>query len=260
LSSTLRRVPAPGGAERIEARLRALYGELPSEVEVLHVVSVWQGPGGELRVLRVGEATPRCDTDAFALSLARARADAIVTTGRILRLEPALTHELLGPRELQSDLREWRRLRLGRSEPARSALLTSGRELDLDHPLLRTAARPLILTGPGAAARLAAAGASRGIELLGLEPLNLRAGLAALRARGARCISIEAGPETALPLYDAPVAVDELLLSIYEAVELADDAVGPAFLGPARLAELLPHASRAQRIGAWRFERRTRAR
>jgi riboflavin biosynthesis pyrimidine reductase len=253
-------VPAAGGAERIEARLRALYGELPGEVGVLHVAAVWQRPDGERRVLRIREAMPRCDTDAFALSLARARADAIVTTGRILRLEPALTHELLGPPQLQADLREWRRLRLGRSEPAQSAVLTSGRELDLDHPVLRAAARPLVLTGRSAAAQLASAAARRGIGLVALEPLDLRTGLAALRARGGRCISIEAGPETALPLYDAPLAVDELMLSVYEAAELPAEVVGPAFLGAARLAELLPRASRAQRVGPWSFERRTRAR
>jgi len=252
-------VAEPGATQRVEARVRALYGCRVEEVAVLHVAALWQRPGGDLHVLRIGEQSPRSDTDDFTLSLARARADAIVTTGRILRLEPRLTHELLGPTGLQADLREWRAQRLGRSEPARSAVLSSGRELDLDHPLLRAAGRPLILTSPAAVARLSGAARPRGIELLGLEPLDLRASLAALQARGARCISIEAGPRSALQLYEAPLAVDELMLSVYEEPDLPPAAQGAPFLAPERIAQLLPHVSAPTRSGGWRFERRTRA-
>jgi riboflavin biosynthesis pyrimidine reductase len=246
------------GAQRIDARLRELYGELPGEVGVLHVASAWQGPDGELRVLRIAPGTPRSATDAFVLSLARARVDAIVTTGRILRLEPTVTHALLGSDVECADLRAWRSARLGRDQPPRSAVLTSGQQLDLDHPLLRRGTRPLVITGPAAAARLAAAAAERGIELVGLEPLDVRNALAALRARGLHSIGVEAGPATALALYAAPLAVDELMLSVYEASAVPDGAAGPAFLSMARLGELLPHASRGSREGAWRFERRTR--
>jgi riboflavin biosynthesis pyrimidine reductase len=169
-----------------------------------------------------------------------------------------VTHALLGPGPLCDDLRAWRAARLGRREAARSAVLTSGRELDLDHPLLRGATRPLVITTPASAARLAPAAASRGIEFVGLDPLDPRSALAALRARGMRSIAIEAGPATALELYDAPLAIDELMLSIYEASALPDGVAGPPFLSPDRLAELLPRASRGSREGDWRFERRTR--
>src|SRR5262245_24969415 len=246
------------GVERIDARLRALYGEVPGEVGVLHVASVWRDPRGGLRVLRIGPHTPRSPTDAFALSLARARVDAIVTTGRILRFEPDVTHALLGPEPLCDDLRAWRAERLGRSAPARSAVLTSGRELDLDHPLLRNSVRPLVITTPAAAARLEPAAALRGIELLGLDPLDARGALAALRARDMRSISIEAGPATALPLYDAPLAIDEVMLSIYQASALPEGIAGALFLPSERLAEVMPRASRGSREGDWCFERRAR--
>jgi riboflavin biosynthesis pyrimidine reductase len=246
------------GAQRIDARLRALYGSVPGEVGVLHVAAVWRAPGGGLHVLRIGPDTPTSDTDAFALSLARSRADAIVTTGRILREEPRVTHEVLDIPE-RIDLGAWRRLRLGRHEPPRSAVLTRGLDLDLDHPLFCAGPRPWILTTPDAAARLAAAAVARGIEPLGLDPLDLRHALRALAQRGMRCISIEAGPETALDLYREPLAIDELMLSVYEG-PLPAPLVGGAFLEPRRLEALLPHASAPQRVGAWSFERRTRVR
>jgi riboflavin biosynthesis pyrimidine reductase len=248
----------PAAAERIEVRLRELYGSVPEEVAVLHVASVWQRADGERRVLRVGPETPCSEIDGFVLSLARARADAIVTTGRILRAEPELTHASLGPDRQRADLAEWRRLRLARHEPARTAVLTSGGELDLDHPLLRAAHRPLIATRPESAARLGDAAARRGIEVLALDPLDARALLAALRARGARCISIEAGPQTALPLYDSPLAIDELLLSIYAGPEPPVSAIGGPFLAAEQLARLLPRAARSPAIDSWSFERRIR--
>jgi riboflavin biosynthesis pyrimidine reductase len=245
-------------AERIDERLRELYGEVPGEVGVLHVAAVAAAADGGLRALRIGPGTPRSPADDFALSLARARVDAIVTTGRILRLEPDATHALLGPEAQRQDLRAWRARRLGRSQPARSAVLSSGRELDLDHPLLRAGFRPLLLTGPAAAARLSAAAQTRGIELVGLEPLDLRSALAALRARGLRALGIEAGPETALGLYEPPGAVDELMLSIYQGPVLPADALAGSFIAEGRIAQLLPRRSRTLRVGDWRFERYAR--
>jgi riboflavin biosynthesis pyrimidine reductase len=245
-------------SERIDARLRALYGEVPGEVGVLHVAAVAPAPDGELRVLRVGPGAPRSATDDFALSLARARVDAIVTTGRILRHEPATTHVLIGPASQCADLRAWRALRLGRDRPPRSAVLSSGRELDLDHPLLRAAERPLVLTGSAAASRLTEAARARGIEVVGVEPLDLRGALAALREHGMRAIGIEAGPDTALGLYEPPLAVDELMLSVYEGPALPAEVLGGPFIAEERIARLLPRRSRSAREGAWRFERHAR--
>jgi riboflavin biosynthesis pyrimidine reductase len=243
-------------AERIEARARELFGELRRDVGVLHVAAVAREPGGGLRVLRIGPRTPASDADRFSLSLARASVDAILTTGQILRDEPEVTHELL---EEAEDLRAWRAARLGREGPARSAVLTRGAEIDLDHPLLRGAWRPLILTSPRAAIRLQAEAARRGIEVVGLEALDARAALAELRARGASGIGVEAGPATALALYDAPVAVDELWLSVFEG-PLPPGVAGAPFLDAARLDRIMPCAAPARRIvepsGPWRFERR----
>jgi riboflavin biosynthesis pyrimidine reductase len=249
-------VSEAAAVQRIETRLRSLYGSPPGEVAVLHVAAVWRARGGELRVLRSGAEAPASDTDAFALSLARARADAILTTGRILREEPRVTHDYL-PIPERADLAVWRRLALGLREPARSAVLTRGREIDLDHPLFGAEPRPWILTSPEAAARLRPEAAARGVEAVGLDPLHVRHALRELARRGMRCVSIEAGPETALELYAQPLAIDELMLSVYEG-PLAAAAIGPAFLEQGRIEALLPHASAPHRAEAWSFQRRTR--
>ena len=72
---------------------RVLLGPgLDRALGVLHVAAVWETPDGRYRTLRVGEGAIRSASDAVVLSAARARADAIVTTGRILRDEPELMH------------------------------------------------------------------------------------------------------------------------------------------------------------------------
>ena len=74
-------------AQHLHARLEALYGvrELPRAAGVLHVAAVWAERPDRLTVLEITAQTPKSDDDAFALSLARARADAVLTTGAILR-------------------------------------------------------------------------------------------------------------------------------------------------------------------------------
>jgi hypothetical protein len=56
---------------------------------VLHVTAV---AGLARRTLRIDEHTPKSLADTVALNLARARADAIVITGKLLRDEPALSY------------------------------------------------------------------------------------------------------------------------------------------------------------------------
>jgi riboflavin biosynthesis pyrimidine reductase len=236
-------------------RVRALYGEgLAGETGVLHVASAWRAPGGELCVLRAGPAAPRSATDAFALSLARARADAIVTTGKILREEPGLSHAL--PEALAA----WRREVLGKAAPPRSVVLTSGRQLPLGHPLLRGPVRALVFTSRAAAADLAAAPRSSGLEVVGVARPGLRELLAWLaRERGCTSAAVEAGPTTALALYEEPLAVDELMLSLFLEPELSEAARGPRLLRLARLEALLapasPPAEAREQSGRWLFTR-----
>ena len=65
-------------------------------------------PQGTSRVIAIGEEAPKSPTDLFILNLARSRADAVVTTGNLLRTEPRLTHLIEGPTETQEQLGAWR--------------------------------------------------------------------------------------------------------------------------------------------------------
>ncbi|MBK8593593.1 MAG: dihydrofolate reductase family protein [Sandaracinaceae bacterium] len=224
---------------------------------VLHVTAV---AGLARRTLRIDEHTPKSLADTFALNLARARADAIVITGKLLRDEPALSYAPGSPGPAAPAMADYRR-QLGRDARPWLVVLTRGAGLPLTHPVFHDGhTRPLI-HAPAAAAEALRAVAP--CEVLGSDGEASLAGLvAALRARGARTISFEAGPSTTRELYtgDAPL-LDELCLS--------------AFLGTlphgAQLAEALPALPPALTLagperqvhapsGPWAFARYVRAR
>lgn len=241
------------GAQQTSARLREIYGVDPARDEgVLHVVAVGRAANGPLPVIAIGASSPKSELDSFVLRAARMRADAIVTTGKILRDEPELAHE-----ERDEALLAWRRECVGKSEPPRSVVLTSGRGFDPRHPLLAATPPPQIATGRASAARVRAA-APR-CEVIELESPSLRALLRALSERGARTILVEAGPASARELYDPPVAVDELLLSSFEERDLARELAAGEL--PARdllervLAPCAAPFEQREPSGAWRFER-----
>lgn len=224
--------------------MRSVYGEELGAVEgVLHVVAVHE-QDGERRVIRIGEHSPRSATDRFALDLARTRVEAILVTGAILREEPELRYEL--PLELE----RYRREALGLKDPPWLLVLTRG-DVSLDHPALGGWARPIVLTSKRAAEALPTRAE---VEIVGVPEPSARAALAYLRdERGCRAISIEAGPKTAVPLYDAPCAIDELALSVYSGA-LDPRARGGHFLGEDETARELVRTS-AHADGEWRFER-----
>lgn len=251
------------GPDEVERRAVALYGgAVQAQTGVLHVTAVWRSPSGELRTLRITPATPRSETDAFVLALARARADAIVTTGKILRDEPELSHAIE-----DAGLLAWRRERVGRSEPARSVVLTSGREIDWSHPILRGGARVLLVTSHEGARRLedGRRAAVADVEVMARQDPGLRDTVLMLRRDlGCATIAVEAGPSTSRQLYRDPALVDELLLSVYEEPDLPAEVCGEASLEPDRIAELFgpPHheVSRRERSGRWSFRRYLRKR
>ncbi len=249
------RLPSAGDAEAVEAAARALYGRSPGPARgVLHVVAVWRPPSGPLRVIRVGPESPKSAVDFFALNLARARAGAVVATGRILREEPELRYDLPGPGALPGGLLDWRLRVAGLAGPPRVVVLTSGRELDFSHPAFSSWARPVIFTGEQAAARLSA---PEGVEVVGHPEPSLAAAVGWLRGQGADGISIEAGPSTAMALYRGQ-GVDELMLSIYEG-PLASELVGGEFLTEAALEarfETLGGAAVEEESGRWCFSLR----
>ena len=198
-----------------------VFGTEPRTLGVLHPAAAWR-EGERLRSLIIGPQTPKCSLDAFSLNLARARADAVVTTGRILRCEPTLTHDLQGPGGMSEALARWREDLLGEARPLVSLVLTSGQDLDLDHPLFRGSGRSVIFTAEEGRRRLAGAATERGIEVVASPEPGLRAAIRFLQRRGAKTISVEAGPGTSRELYLAPLMVDELFLSLYGAPTLPE--------------------------------------
>ncbi len=243
----------------VPARIAELFGPspLPRDAGIVHVTALGRWGTTQVVTMAINEHTPRSELDAFSLNLARARADIILTTGQILRDEPSLTYDLFVREPWVRALLDWRREILQRPEPPEVWVLTSGRDLDLDHPGFHSWARARIITGPEAVAHLEGPARERGIALTGLVRAQPRTVVQEARDRGARTVVIEAGPRTTAALYEAPGLVDELQLSIYEGHLDPEAIVG----GPRSLSELttaLPHSSGTRRFGSWTFERRTR--
>jgi riboflavin biosynthesis pyrimidine reductase len=243
---------------------RELLGDDPARAgRVLHVASIWRAASGAAHVLRIGPGTPKSRHDAFLLALARARAEAIVTTGRILREEPALTHGLRGPPELRAALAAWRQERLVLAHEPWLLVLSTGRALDPMHPAFHARVRPLLFVPSATAAQLRERFAGTDARVVSVPRPNVRLALDHLRRLGARRITIEAGPTSARELYAEPARVDELWLATFAGAAPPGEGVGPPFVADARLAATLPDASaaseRSEPSGTWRFERRWRA-
>lgn len=248
----------------VTALARELLGADPARAgRVLHVAAVWQGASGGAHVLRIRPETPRSAHDRFLLSLARARAEAIVTTGRILREEPALTHGLLGPPALRAALVAWRRERLVLETKPWLLVLSSGRDLDPAHPAFAGETRPLLFVPAGAATELRERFAHSEVRVASVPEPSVRGALAHLRRLGARRITLEAGVTTVRELYEAPVSVDELWLASFAGTAPPTSVIGPLFVEETRLAAALPDRSppceRVEPSGPWRFERRSRS-
>ena len=242
-------------ADDIDAALWRMYGEdVAHATGVVHVAAVWQAAPGRHVTIAIGEGAPPSAHDLFALQGARARADAIVTTGRNLRAEPAVTHGLEGA--TAPGLAAWRRERLGKQRPPILLVLTSARDLPVDHPALHCACVPLVFTSHAGAARLP----DTPLEIASVDTPGIRAAIEHLRAAcGCRTIVIEAGPSTATALYQPPVIVDELLLSVFHGASLPAHAHAPDFVAPAHVRACLPRASPgfavAEPSGPWRLWR-----
>lgn len=222
-------------AADVDAVVERLYGtvDLASAEGVLHVTALWDPPGGRgpLVTLRINEHTPRSDHDFFVLNLARARADAIVCTGKMLRMEPDTRYDLQGPGTAATALARWRRERACRTEPPLLVVLTSGHGLDPGHVALRGQPRPVIFTSSEAAGGVRERVGDGGIEVAASDDPSVRAAVRWLRREhGARTVSIEAGPTTAVELYADPVRIDELMLSRYREPELDERVRGPVLL------------------------------
>ncbi len=239
----------------IDARIDALWGDGAARdfaaPAVFHVTAIGSADGAPV-VLRINADTPRSETDRFALSVARARADAIVATGKILRDEPSERFAIQDPA-----IAQWRRDTFA-AERATLAILTSGRAVDFAHPAFTAEhLAPVVFTsnpdlvGPPH------------VEVVHWPVPTLRAVIEHLSERGHERISIEAGPSAARALYDPPLALDELLLSEVEG-PLPTSVVGGAFFGAAELRSCFAQRSapvtRTEHDRTWRFVRYVNAR
>ncbi len=248
-------------ADRCQQRIADLYGPGPvGGVGVLHVLALWKDPSGPPRVLPIDENAPESETDRFVLHLARARAEAIVTSGSILRAERDLTHEVGHDAEMKRELDAWRREVRGHPTPPLSLVLTRGEDLDLDHPLFAQPDRKIIYTGKDAAKALQGPAGERGVRVVGRTSPSLHDAIAWLRTEaGAESITLEVGANASRALYQKPLGVDELWLSLYEEADLDEAHRGEAFIALEELGRLLPVTSagtvRLEASGTWRFHR-----
>lgn len=268
------------GAESVATRLRLLYGEVewPQQHGLLHVAAV---EAATRRVMIPGAFAPASPVDRFVLGVSRARADAIVTTGAILRSEPGLRHDPGDTPPENAALLEWRRDELGRRETPQLIVLSGSGDLPLAHPAIAAARAGTILTTEAGARRLPARVGALDVQVgdPGEAPIvgavRVAREIGAQETSAAQTIAIEAGPTATAPLYlsVAPSAsnedavgsaacCDELLLSRFEG-SLDARALGPAFFDETAIERVFGHVVASERIedalGIWRFDRYRRA-
>lgn len=213
-------------AASVDRAARALFGgSLDARPAVSQSFVAWRSAEGEpLTTILINEHSPTSDLDFLALHISRARADAIVITGKILRDEPTLSFDLRADPRWGDALLNWRERRWGLFDPPLLLILTGRGEIDFNHPVFHGWARPLIFTNDRAAARKLAAAPC---PVVADEAPDIRRAIRHLQvARGCECVSIEAGPSTARALYERPIAVKELLLSVYLEPSLDERAQG----------------------------------
>ncbi len=240
-------------AAQARASAEALFGPGVAESSgVSQVSAVLRGSDGRLRVIDIGNDPPRSEADFFALNLARARADAILTSAENVRREPTLSHRLSGP---HAQALGALRAALGKTKPCLCAILTRTGDLPREHPVWEDGTEKVVLTIPGGARRVEARLGDRA-QVVELEGPSSRSAVAWLRAH-ARAIDVEAGPRTTNELYTAPSPVDEILLSRFEGT-LAPAKVGGALPRDAELFAGLTcvhEVRREEESGPWVFQR-----
>jgi riboflavin biosynthesis pyrimidine reductase len=248
----------------IERRIVEIYGtDLRGDHGVIHVTSVWAESARNLVALHIGSETPRSETDDFVLNVARARADAIVTTGKVLRDEKELTHDFRGDNDLRKAFAGWRKEHLLKPEPPISLILTSGRDLDWEHPLFGCGTLPMVFTSQDGGELIRESAVRRGVDVVSRPEPSLRDAIAYLREmHGAENIVIETGLSTSRSLYETPVLLNELMLSIYSGSRLPKSAKGKHFSSVPQLGLVFPLAGSTfqsdEESGRWIFRRFTR--
>lgn len=217
-------------AASVDRAARALFGSpLDSRPRVSQSFAAWRASkNAALTTIKINEHAPKSELDWLALHISRARADAIIITGKTLRVEPTLEYDLRADPRWGDALAEWRKHRWGLKRPPWLLILTGRGDVDFEHPVFRSDVRPVIFTSDRAAGRKLAASP---VPVIADEAPSIRHAIRHLQlARDCDSVSIEAGPSTARNLYERPIAVQELLLSVYLEPSLAEGAIGPPLI------------------------------
>ncbi len=213
-------------ASSVDRAARELFGSsFDQRPGVSHSFAAWQSAeGAPLTTILINEHSPKSGLDFLALHIARARADAIIITGKILREEPKLTFDLRAEPRWGDALVDWRKARWGISAPPWLLILTGSGDIDFAHPVFESWPRPVVFTSDRTASRKLAAAPC---PVVADDAPDIRRAVRHLQlSRGCRCVSIEAGPSTACDLYESPMIVEELLLSVYAQPPLDPRAQG----------------------------------
>ena len=247
-------------ADDVTAAVERIYGDTLEARGLIQAVEAWHGDRGRYVALAAGRQAPRSHHGCWASNLVRARADAILTTGSVLRRVPTLDHRLKGPGRHPQALAAWRWERLRKRAPPVTLVLTSDAGLDLDHPVFRHWTRPVVYTSRRAEWQLESRAVDRGVEVVGVEAPTVEGAVEFLRlAFGTATIAVEADPAIAVELYGTPPAVDEVMLSVYHGPRAPADAVAAPFLTAERLARAFPLVSKPYRVatedGEWSLHR-----
>ena len=247
-------------AADVAAAVRRIYGSPLDARGLIHSASVWQGDRGRYVAFTTGRGPSPSQHGEFAAHLARARADAILTSGRALRRQPELDHRLQGPGAAGDALAAWRRDHLLKSEPPVTLVVTANADLDLDHPVFRHWTRPVVLTTGQSQWQLESRAVDQGIEVVGSDTPSVRTAVEFLRrAFGAATIALEVESDALRELSEPPIAVDEVLLTIDQAPRIPAPALGAPFLTAEQLVRRFAERSTPYRVasesGQWCLQR-----
>lgn len=257
--------------------IATLRNQIASPIVSLYGDVDWVQARGLLQVVAIGEASrafirigpeaPHSPTDRFVLGFARARADAIVTTGAILRAEPDLVHRYADDPATEGAFRAWRESVLGNPRPPALVVLSQSGEFPVDHPALRAATSGFVWTSKAGRARLGPSIARLSVDCVddaaSSRTANIAIALATARSRLlAETICFEGGPHASADLDwtrgQSALRVDELLLSQFTG-PLPQAALGEPFVSeaamPAHFPPLQTRTRRDEVSGAWVFER-----
>jgi riboflavin biosynthesis pyrimidine reductase len=229
----------------VDRAARALFGSrLDTRPGVSQSFAAWrETQDAPLTAININEHAPKSELDWLALHISRARADGIVITGKILRDEPELTYDLRADPRWGDALLQWRERRWGLLEPPWLLVLTASGEIDFSHPVFHGWCRPMVFTNDRTATRkLAAAPCS----VVSDASPDIRSAIQHLQIdRQCECISVEAGPSTSRDLYERPMLVKELLLSVYLEPTLDECAKGEPLVTLAEVRRLFHNETSA---------------